>query len=273
MSAITARSVLYTPRSSGGRLIRAELLKLRKRRGLVAWTLVLTSGAIVLQYGVWAALHAIDPAGIEPAGGAGSLVISTGVLANFGLLLSVIIGATVGTADVDAGVFGDLVATGQSRLALFTARVPGTLAFILPAIAVAYAIAAVASVNLAEPGFAPTRTFMLQGAAWVLLPTAVWCSVALGIASLVGSRAVAVGILLGWQFVAEPALALFGPFIGPWRHVALGAALTRVLPPLSAASTAAQATGPPAAVAAGVILLWIVVTLAAGAWRTCTRDA
>lgn len=264
-----------TAHAPGARLVRAELLKLRKRRGLVAWTLMLTSGAMLIQYGVFAGLHAVAPAIAGPAGGVGSLAISTGVLVNFGLLLAVVIGATIGTADVDSGVFGDLVATGRPRLALYTARVPGGLVFMLPVMAVAYAIAVAASVVFAAPGSAPTLEFALEGAAWVLLPTAVWLSVALGVASLVASRAAAVGILLGWQFVAEPALAVFAPFIGPWRHAALGAALAAVLPPLSVPGSGRSSlpTGPSAPVAVGVILLWVVAALAAGAWRTSTRDA
>ena len=39
------------------RLVRAEVLKLRKRRGLVAITAYLTVGAAVVVYGVLAILH------------------------------------------------------------------------------------------------------------------------------------------------------------------------------------------------------------------------
>ena len=57
------------------------------------------------------------------------------VLAMAGSVAGVIVGATAGAADIEAGVFRDLVATGRSRLALFFARVPGAWAIVLPLLA------------------------------------------------------------------------------------------------------------------------------------------
>ncbi len=50
------------------RLVRAEFLKLRKRRGLVAAATVLTIAPIVVGFAVLAVLHAANPAKYEPAG-------------------------------------------------------------------------------------------------------------------------------------------------------------------------------------------------------------
>ena len=55
------------------RLIRAELLKLRKRRGVVATVTAMTIGAAVVLYGVLVALHAANPAHHGPAGGVTNL--------------------------------------------------------------------------------------------------------------------------------------------------------------------------------------------------------
>jgi hypothetical protein len=250
------------------------LLKLRKRRGLVIWGFALPSGVIALQYGLLTGLHAIDPMRVGPAGGAQGLGVGANVLDALGTLLAVIIGATVGTADVDAGVFTDLVASGRSRLALFAARVPGGLAFSLPIMAVAYAIAVGACAVLPGPGQALTAGLILRGAGQVLLTTAVWFAVALGVASLVGSRAVAIAILLGWQFIVEPALMLSGPLSGPWRGAALGAALTRAVPVvLEYDPNVVDSVARPSTAAAGVVLVWTGAALIAGAWRTQTRDA
>ena len=60
-----------------------------------------------------------------------------------GSVAGAIVGATAGAADIEAGVFRDLVATGRSRLALFFARVPGAWAIVLPMLALAVALAAV----------------------------------------------------------------------------------------------------------------------------------
>jgi hypothetical protein len=46
------------------RLVSAEFLKLRKRRGLVATAVVLTVGAMLIAYAVLLALHASDPVAV-----------------------------------------------------------------------------------------------------------------------------------------------------------------------------------------------------------------
>ena len=68
MSAVTATPSL---RASGTRrpplrLVRAELLKLRRRRGLVALCALLTIVPMVVGYGILAVLHATDAAGHGP---------------------------------------------------------------------------------------------------------------------------------------------------------------------------------------------------------------
>ena len=51
------------------RLVRAELLKLRRRRGLVAAAALVTIGPVVVGYAVLAFLHAANPAKYDPAVG------------------------------------------------------------------------------------------------------------------------------------------------------------------------------------------------------------
>ena len=51
------------------RLVRAELLKVRKRRGLVAATLALTIAPMIVAYAILVIVHAADPAKHGPAGG------------------------------------------------------------------------------------------------------------------------------------------------------------------------------------------------------------
>ena len=123
------------------RLAGAEFLKVRKRRGLVALTAMLTVGAVVLAGGVLAILHAADPAKYGPAGGLGNLANAGFIVSSLGAVAAVLVGATMGAGDVQAGVFRDLVATGRSRLALFTARIPGGLALLWPLVAASWAAA------------------------------------------------------------------------------------------------------------------------------------
>ena len=90
----------------GVRLIRAEFLKLTRRRGLMITAAALTAGAVIASY-----LVRID---VWP--GAGYALTAT------------LLGVSAGTADVTAGVFGGLVTTGRSPVALFLARIPAGLA-------------------------------------------------------------------------------------------------------------------------------------------------
>jgi hypothetical protein len=106
------------------RLIDAEFLKLRKRWGLLAWSLLLTVGAVLVQYLTLVLLHANDPAQHGPAGGLDHLSGTASTLVTLAPVAGVLIGAAAGAGDLEAGLFRELVVTGRSRLALFAARVP-----------------------------------------------------------------------------------------------------------------------------------------------------
>jgi len=277
VSVVTIDRVSPRPRpragAAAGRLVSAEFLKVRKRRGLVAWTAILT-GAIVVAGGVLALLHAQDPAKYGPAGGLPNLASVGYMLSLLGAVAAVLAGATMGAGDLQAGVFRDLVATGRPRLALFAARIPGALALLWPLVAVSWAAACAGSVLLAGSHPRPGLAVMAQGGAWVLLAVTVAYLIAMGLASLAGSRPVTAGILLAWQFAVTP-LALALSNLGVPREGLLTAALNRTIPAGLLPGQRPDPVGPamPVTVAAAVIAAWALVPLAAGAWRTCTRDA
>ena len=131
------------------RLVRAELLKLRKRRGLVGATLALTIVPMIVAYIVLVALHAADPAKHGPAGGIENFTGSVNLLGSLTIVAAILVGATAGTGDLGAGVFRELVVTGRSRLALFAARVPAGLGFVLAAVGLSFVFTFVASTLLA----------------------------------------------------------------------------------------------------------------------------
>ena len=54
------------------RLIRAQVLKLRRRRGMLAIVAAITLGVVALAFGVSAIQHAGNPGKYGPAGGAAS---------------------------------------------------------------------------------------------------------------------------------------------------------------------------------------------------------
>jgi ABC-2 family transporter len=264
------------------RLVSAEFLKLRRRRGLVVSVLVLTALPMLIAYGV---LLGQD----GTAGGMENFRGSLSVLTLLSVVAAILVGATLGTGDTGAGVFRELVVTGRSRLALFAARVPAGLALLLPMVGVAFAIAATAATVFAGsleviehpklPGEngqtvidhrAPSGILLAQSAGWLALVAALSFALALGVSSLLGSRGTSIGVLLGWWLVATPVLT---------NLESLGVVREGLAPvALEALAPAALFEGDPAvpmspAVAAGVLLAWAAVPLALGAWRTCTRDA
>jgi hypothetical protein len=254
-------------------LVRADLLKVRKNRSLVVTAAAMTIGAVIVAYGVLALLHAFNPAHHGPAGGIANLGHGVGLLGLIGSVSAVLIGATAGAGDLASGVFRELVVTGRSRLALFASRVPGGLALVAPLVAVAVGITAAATVGLAGSLATPSAALLAKAAIWVVLEIAFYFAVALGLASLLGSRAQTIGILLAWRLAVTPILLSIGA-LGVGRDVVPGAAFERLAPHVLN-QYIRQGPVVPMSVTAAIttVVLWTVVGLGLGAWRTATRDA
>ena len=257
-----------TPRRP--RLVSAELLKLRKRRGLVITGLALTVLPMLIAYTVLLIVHAVNPDKHGPAGGIENLSGSMDLLTTLSVVTAILIGATLGAGDLSAGVFRELVVTGRSRLALFAARIPAGLALLWVIVGAGFAVTAIGSTVFAGSLKAPSAGLLLETAAWLGLVGGLALVLALGVSSAIGSRGTTIGVVLGWQIVAVPVL-LEIKTLGSLREALAGAATGRLAPaalfdgaptvPISLAATVA------------VIVVWAVVPLAVGAWRTATRDA
>ena len=242
-------------------MVGAELLKLRKRRGLFWSTLVLVVAPVVVGYVVLTLHHAIDPDHAAPAGGITNLRGTYGFLAQVGMVAAIMIGVTAGGGDLGAGVFRELVVTGRSRIALFGVRFPGALLFLAPYVLAAAVIASVASVALPTSGGEPGALLMAEYAGWLVLALLTGLALALGIGSLLSGR-VAIGLVLAWQFVLTPLLLQIGkldPFLA-------GAALRRIEP-----GSTNDSVSPTIAVLA--LATWTLIPLGLGAWRTARCDA
>ena len=113
-------------------LIASDVLKPRRRRGMLAISLLLTAGLMAVAFVVMAIQHGGNPARYGPAGGLGNFKEDIEVISLAALVIGTIIGATSGTQDIESGVFRDLAATGRSRMALFASRVAGAWAVVLP---------------------------------------------------------------------------------------------------------------------------------------------
>jgi hypothetical protein len=252
------------------RLVRAEWLKLRRRRSLVWWSLGLTVGVVTIVFGIIEILHLSNPIRYGPAGGVDALRGAMIGLTSAGAIAAILVGATAGTQDVSAGVFRDLVATGRSRWQLFGARVPGALALFLPMITLGYIVVAACAVGLAGSLPVPSAWLIVRGYAWVVLFTGFDLVIALGFASLVGSRAVTNGVLIGWQFIAAPLLAQV-TILGGARQALYPSALARLnpAPALDQPTSVVHSVG----LAFLVVMAWLTAAILAGGWRTATRDA
>ena len=251
-------------------LARTEFLKLHRRRGLLAGSLALTAGPVLAAFTVLTVLHSANPAKHAPAGGLENLTAMLDVLTVLAGVTAILIGATAGAADVGAGVFRDLVATGRSRTALFAARIPGGLMMLLPLVLSAYAVAAIGSMLLAGSLPAPALGTLLRFGAWIALTATFSYLLALGVASLLGSRGTTIAILLGWQLAMAPVLVQIHG-LGSLREAVDAAALQRIEP--DAIATAATAVPMSGLAAAAVLAAWAGLALSTGAWRTVTRDA
>jgi hypothetical protein len=105
--------------------------------------------------------------------------------------------------------------------------------------------------------------------AWLALANSILCVVAVGLASLTGSRPGTITGLIGWELVLSP-LVVQATSLGTLRRGLLDSVLMFLKPgPL----TGAPVIPMPVAVAVVVTIGWLLVLPALGAWRTQTRDA
>jgi hypothetical protein len=248
------------------RLIRAEVLKLRRRRGMLAIALLLTLGLMAVAIAVMAIQHGGSPAKHGPAGGLANYREDIGIVALMGLVVGAIIGATAGTQDIESGVFRDLAATGRSRLALFAARVAGAWLVVLPMLALTAGLTAAGTVALAGSLDAPGAGALTAGTAAVLASAALSTAMAVGLSALVGSRGPVIGILLAFYLAVQPLLEAMG-LLGNLRHAIPEVAVNRIgdLQPGPAGNVALVT-------AIVVVVAWSAVALSLGAWRTKTRE-
>jgi hypothetical protein len=164
---------------------------------------------------------------------------------------------------------------------LFLVRIPAATTIALTLTLSGFAVAVAAAYAFHGSAAAPSATLAVEFAAWVALATVVQATLAVGIASLTGSRSITLVAVIGWNTVATGIFYL-ATFVGPLRDLVLLIALgdlfpgqqvgTRAHPGSSIALNNFKLPMPPVT-AVLVILVWAVIPAIAGAWRTRTRDA
>jgi hypothetical protein len=255
------------------RLVSADLLKLRKRRGLVLVTALLTIGVVVIANAVSETMHLIDPTKHGPAGGVTMLGHLGWTIAALGSVAATIVGALAGSSDSDAGVYRELVVTGRSRLSLFLSRIPAALAFVLPFVAAAYALEAGASVVFAGSHPQPSTYLLTVTGLWAMLSVVFYFLLAYGLACVTGSRAYSIGIVLAFRLAVTPLVASIAA-LGVVRELLPGVALDSLIPTaLGAAARQGPEIGMSVTATAAVLVVWVAGALAIGGWRDRSRDA
>jgi hypothetical protein len=250
------------------RLIGAEVLKLVRRRGLMAWSLILTVGSVLVAEIVLVVLHAANPNHHGAAGGAHNLDHTMFLVSGLGTVAAILIGATAGTQDVGNGVFRDLVVTGRKRSTLFNVRVPGALAVFLPILALGLGLAIASSFAFAGGLPNASGATIAKYVEYSVAITVVNVIVAIGLAAFASSRVV-VGVLIAWTAIVSGLLLQISSLGGARKFIDVAAAehflpLTLTLDTRIAMSS----------VTALLILLgWALVFSRAGNWWTSRRDA
>ncbi|MGZ4232804.1 MAG: hypothetical protein ACXVVQ_15415 [Solirubrobacteraceae bacterium] len=251
-------------------MIAADLLRLAKKRGFIALVLIVVLAPLAIATGYNVIQHASDPAAHGPAGGLhyfGRLLSLLGVF--MGPVAAILIGAEAGAGDLAAGVFRDNVLTGRSRTALFLARIPAALAVSLSVTALGFVVGLAATFGFAGGLATPSVSLILESVAWLALANSVVCVIAIGLASLTGSRPGTITALIGWQLVLSP-LLVQSDNLGSIRNGLLDGVMLFLKPgPAGGAPTITMSV----AVAVLVLGAWLMSLGGLGAWRTRNRDA
>jgi ABC-type transport system involved in multi-copper enzyme maturation permease subunit len=251
-------------------MVWADLLRLRKKRGFIALVVAVVLVPLVIATGYNVIQHASDPAAHGPAGGLHYFVRVLDLLGIFmGPVAAILIGAEAGAGDLAAGVFRDNVLTGRSRTALFLARIPAALVVCLSVTALGFVTGLAATFGFAGGLPTPSASLILESAGWLALANSVVCVIAIGLASLTGSRPGTITALIGWQLVLSP-LLVQSTNLGSLRNGLLDGVMLFLKPgPASGAPTITMSV----AVAMLVLGAWLMALPVLGAWRTRTRDA
>jgi ABC-type transport system involved in multi-copper enzyme maturation permease subunit len=254
-------------------MVSADFLKLRKRRGTLIWSLVLAVLPLIVFFVVRAVQHSSEPQVHGPAGGIVGFHDAIRVLAAvFAPLAAIMIGADGGAGDVAAGVFRDLVVTGRSRVALFASRVPAALALSLLVAGAGFVVLVIGTFVFASGTATPSASLFLEGFGFTMLSTGVVCAIAVGFSALTASRPAALTVMIGWYLVAGPILASIGS-LGNVRRIILSQAVEHFSPVTLGDGPQRTQVTMSLVEALIVLVVWLAVFLALGAWRTKRMDA
>jgi hypothetical protein len=241
-------------------MVRMDLLKLRRRRGLMAIALLIGVGAVSIVFAVNAVRHGANPSHVGPAGGIRNFENATDFLGILVVVIAALIGVTAGAGDAELGVLRDLVATGRSRVALFASRSIAGAAVTVAVLTAAVVVVTACSVALAGSAPVPSLSEIVQRDASVLGFGAAAALVSAGIGTFARSRGPVMASVIAFGSVIS-LLLLNISFLGSLRAVLPLAAFERT------AGTTISGLHFSLAVAIAVLGAWAAAaTMAAGWW-------
>jgi ABC-2 type transport system permease protein len=145
-------------------------------------------------------------------------------------------------------------------------RAPTVLVVVVPLALVTALLAGAGAALLAGSGSAATLAAVVRDAAWLASVFAALAVIACGVSTLLGSQAIAIGVLLGWHIAASN-LLMTASALGNARWAIPLSAMDRLQP-----AAKHFFSDMPVGVAVFVLAAWAAAAVAAGAWRMCTAD-
>lgn len=204
-------------------LIAADLLKLRRRRGLWLTTLLLPAGLVVL-------ITVLSLAGVVDGDGGEIFVedfaYATTLLAT---VLAVLVGARLGSEERATGTLRYQLLTGTSRARLYVAKIGALTVACLALTTVAIVCITVGSVLVPAGASDATGAGDVLEAFWaVFLQAFVYGALAFGVGALMGSTGPAIATALVLSLIGVNLLAAL-TLIDDWfRHLVLSLGIDRL---------------------------------------------
>jgi hypothetical protein len=240
-------------------LIRMEVLKLRRRRGLMEIALLIAVGSVSVIFTVTAIRHGADPLHVGPAGGIKHFEDAIDFLGTLAVVVAAMIGVTAGAGDAELGVLRDSLATGRSRLTLFGSRAVAAVIATVAIMAAALVVVTACSIALAGSAQVPSLSEIVQRDAAVLGFAASSAIVCTGIATFARSRGPVMASIIAFGVLISQ-LLLRVSFLGDVRDLLPLAAFERM------AGDAISGLSVSLPVAIAVAIGWAVAGVLAGGW-------